>query len=328
MANLARRPTLKLVQSHPEPVEGLDTSTSLDQAIQDFLTAKAGKAARTLKGYSGVLYLFRAHAGPHGWPPTPEAIDAFLNACKSRGLKVSTIDSYYGILKLWLNWLDRRGKLQENPIGLAEKPPHPKSLPRAPRVQDLQKFFDHLEVAAKRGRGHWLDVRALALWSLALDTGMRIGEITTLTIYDLTIEKGRRLAYVKGNKTHQDRVVYFDKRTGKDLKRWLKVRAKLPFPPTLDALFVCYVRGVWGPLTSWGARQALTRRCQEWGLPHLRPHDFRHAHAVYWIRKRGNLLDLQKQLGHEHLTTTARYTRIEDEARGKRHKKHSPRGKL
>lgn len=320
MGELARKPDLQIVRQ----LQG----TALDYHIQIFLEAKAGRSPKTFKGYSSVLYLFRDHAGPYTWPVTPEAIDAFLNGCKSRGLKVSSIDSYYMILKLWLNWLYRRGKIESNPIALAEKPPHSKSIPRAPKVNDLQKFFGFLKAAARKGDGHWLDVRALAFWSLALDTGLRVGEITTLTVNDLTIEKGHRLAHIRNTKTNRDRVVYFDKRTGKDLKRWLKVRLGLPLPAGIDALFVCYVRGKWGPLTSWGARQALTRRCEEWNLPHLRPHDFRHAHAVYWIRKRGNLLDLQKQLGHQNLTTTARYTLTDDEARGKRHRKHSPRGKL
>lgn len=321
MVNPARKPELQIVQTAATPA-------TLDYYIGIFLEAKAGKAPKTVRGYTCALALFRAYVGPRAWPITPEHINSYLADCRDRQLKVATIDSYFGIIRGWLGWLTQRGKLTENPIKLAEKPPHPKSLPRAPAAQQLQEFFKRLEAVANKGKGHWLDVRGLAFWSLVLDTGLRIGEVTALKVTDVTIEKGRRFAFISGGKTNSDRVVYFDKKAGKDVKRWLKVRAGLPLPAKLSALFVSYVRGEWGGLTSWGARQALTRRCDEWGLTHITPHQFRNAHAVYWLWDSGNLLDLQKQLGHTNLTTTARYTKVEDMGRGKRHRKHSPRGKL
>lgn len=322
MANPARKPELQIVQPATTPA-------TLDYYIGIFLEAKAGKAPKTVTSYAGLLDLFRAFIGPGAWPVTPEHIDAFMADCKRRNLKVATIDSYFGIIRLWLGWLYKRGKITSNPIALAEKPPAPKSLPRAPRVDHLQEFFRRLDAVAGKGKGHWLDIRALAFWSLTLDTGCRISEITSLSLRDLTIEKGHRCAFIQGGKTNRDRLVFFDKRVAKDLKRWLKVRATLPLPTGLNALFVCYVRGKWGGLTSWGARQALTRRCDEWGLPHLRPHDFRRAYATYSLWQGANRMDVQKQLGHEHMATTERYVQqAQDKGRGKRHKKHSPRGKL
>jgi integrase/recombinase XerC len=317
MADPLRKSDLRLVQN------GL---ADLDRAIADFLQAKAGKAPKTIAGYQGVLYQFKA-ASP-GWPPTPEAIDDFLNAAKARGLKESTLDDYYRSLKTWLTWLHKRGKLQNNPIELAERPPRPRSIPRAPRREDLQKLFDHLEIVAANGKGHWLDVRSLALWSLALDTGLRVGELAALTIHDITIDKKCRTAFIRGAKTHRDRIVVFHKTTGKDLRNWLKVRGDLGLPPHLEALFVSEHRGKWRPLTDWGMRQDLKIRCQKLGLPHMNPHRLRNAYAVYAIRNRADLLDVQKQMGHQYISTTAKYTLVDDSGRAKRHNKKSPRGKL
>lgn len=303
----------------------VDNPNAIDRAIQEFLQAKAGKAPKTVQGYRGILYQFRAHAGAH-FPPTPAAIDQFLVDCKARDLKDTTIDDYYRGIKTWLAWLYKRGKISQNPIELVERPPRPKLIPRAPRPEDLQKLFDHLETVANKGKGHWLDVRALAIWSLALDTGLRIGEVASLSINDITIHKGRRLAHVRGRKTHMDRVVVFDKRTAKDLKYWLKARARLPLPSGLEALFVCYVRGEWKAIGPPGIRQALHRCCRDIGLPHITPHDFRHAYAIYSLRNRSDLLDIQKQMGHQNIATTARYTLVDDSGRAKRHKGSSPRG--
>lgn len=240
----------------------------------------------------------------------------------------TTVDDYYSTLKVFLTWLHRRGKIESNPIILAERPPRPKPLPRAPRREDLQAFFSHLEEVAAGGKGHWLDVRCLALWSLALDTGLRVGELAALKVQDVIIEKKRRKIFIPGRKTHQDRIVVLHKITGKDLKRWLKVRAGLGLPPNLDALFVSEHHGEWGALTDSGMRQDLAERLKRLALPHYTPRQFRNAYAVFSIRHRADLLDIQKQLGHTSVTTTARYTLVDDEGRGKRHNKKSPRGKL
>lgn len=306
----------------------IDNPNAIDRAIQDFLRAKAGKSPKTILFYQTPLYQFSAYIGPHLWPPTPESIDAFLLDAKQRGLKESSVEGYYKALKIWLTWLYKRGKLATNPIDLAEKPPTPKLLPRAPRLQELQKLFDYLEAAADKGRGKWLDVRSLALWSLALDTGLRVGELAALTIRDIFVEKGQRTALVKGGKTHQDRIVVFHRATAKDVKRWLKVRSALPLPPALDALFVAKPRGVWAGLTTWGMRQDLADCCQRAGVAHLTPHQFRSGYAVQAIRNGADLLDVQRQLGHSSIATTSRYLRVDDEGRSQRHDVSSPRGKL
>lgn len=308
-----RKPDLKLV-----------SLPAIDQALSEFLAAKAGKSPKTVQSYRTPLSQFR-RLYP-GWPPTPEAINSFLNSCKARGLSEATLDAYYHSLKIWLDWLVKRGKLESNPVDLAERPPRPKSIPRAPRLQDVQRLFSHLEAAASRG--HWRDIRALAVWSLALDTGLRLGEIVALTVDDISVTKKRLRAFVKGQKTHTDRVVIFDKRVAKDLKKWLKVRAGLPLPRNLNALFVAFHHGGWKGLESPGIRQDLANRCEAIGLPHLTPKQFRNAYAVYSLRNRADILDVQRQMGHSRLSTTARYVLVDDSGRAKRHKDHSPRGKL
>lgn len=300
-----------------------------------FLEAKAGKAPKTILYYETALYQFRRFAGGN-FPPSPEAIDAFLLDCKQRGLKESSVDAYYKALKIFFSWLYKRGKLDHNPIDLAEKPPRPRLLPRAPRHAELEKFFRYLEAVADKGHGDWLDVRALALWSLALDTGLRVSELAALTTRDIFVEKGYRTALVRGGKTHNERVVVFHKATAKDIKRWIKARLALPpfdgaqdrLPPGLDALFVAHCRGQWGPLTTWGMRQDLAEHCRRAGITHLTPHQFRSGYAVESIRNGADLLDVQRQLGHSNISTTSRYLKVDDAGRADRHGSSSPRGRL
>lgn len=318
MGEPARKPDLKLIQSNGLP--------ALDRAIMDFLQAKAGKAPSTIRFYHSVLYLFR-DTYP-GWPIAPESIDTFLNGIKAKGRRESTVDDYYRALKTWLTWLSKRGRLETNPIELAERPPRPHLIPRAPHRDNLRKLFEVLEVAAAEGAGRWVDVRDLAIFSLAYDTGLRVGELAALKVGDVTLEKKRYHAFIPGQKTYNDRTVVFHKVTAKDVRRWVLARARLPLPSTMDHLFISEHRGKFRPFTDWGIRQALYRWCDVAGIPRLSPHMLRHGYAVGALRHRSDLLDIQKQMGHKHITTTARYTQVEDEGRAKRHKKRSPRKKL
>lgn len=300
----------------------------LETHIQNFLVAKSSKAYKTLLFYQVPLYQYRDSVGPQFWPPTPESINAFLAAAQKRGLKESSVRGYYKALKTWLDWLHKRGKLTSNPIALVERPPAPKLLPRVPQQIDLQKLFNYLRDAAKGG--HWLDVRGLALWSLALDTGLRVSELAALTISDLP-KDDRRVFFIKGQKTHQDRIVFFSKRTARSINRWLKARAGLPLPPGLDALFVSLhgrtnQPSPWRALTPWGMRQDLTHCCLKASIDPLNPHTMRHGYAVYTLRNGGNISDIQRQLGHSNVATTSRYLMVDDSGRGERHDQHSPFG--
>lgn len=308
------------------PIQKNGSDMLLETHIQNFLVAKGGKSPKTVLFYQVPLYQYRDSVGPQFWPPTPASIDAFLIAGKQRGLKESTVRGYWKALKTWLDWLHKRGKLARNPIDFVERPPAPKLLPRAPQQADLQKFFDYLRDAAKLG--HWLDVRALALWSLALDTGLRVSELAALTMNDIP-KDDRRAVFVRSQKTYQDRVVFLSKRTARSINRWLKVRATLPLPPGLDALFVSLHRNSdlpsqWRGLTTWGMRQDLAHCCLRAGIAHLTPHAMRHGYAVYTLRNGGNISDIQRQLGHSNVATTSRYLMVNDDGRGARHDAHSP----
>lgn len=302
-----------------------DVNPLLAQHIEIFLTAKANTKSRgTVDYYSTPLYIYSDFA-PEIWPPTPESIEAFIYAGKKRGLTETSVRGYYKALKVWLAWLVKRGKLEVNPIDLVERPVAPKLLPRVPKEPDLRRLFDCLRASAHMGE--WLNVRALALWSLAFDTGLRVGELEALTIAD--VQNDGRSASVRGGKTHTDRVVFFSESVSVALWRWLSIRASLPLPPGLDALFVSLhqsseMPSKWRAFPADGMRADLAAQCIKAGIPHLTPHTLRHGYAVFALRGGANISDIQRQLGHSNIATTSRYLMVDDTGRSERHDNHSP----
>jgi integrase/recombinase XerC len=314
--------------TNEEVATGAAPTFLLNAAIADFLEAKAIRATKTVTYYSLTLRAF-AENFP-AWPPKSADINKFLMAAQRRGCKATTVDDYYRAIRAWLNWLCAMDRLENNPILLVTKPSRPRILPRAPQETTLQKLFSHLGVLAHEGRGHWKDVQNLAAWSLAFDTGLRIGELVALDMEDITIDSLRRSAFINGQKTHTDRIVVFSEPCAQAILNWQQVRTGLqdwkddPLPKAETALFTSWQRGRWGRMTDWGFRQSLKEMCKELEIPHINPHKMRNAYATYYLRHGGALNDVQAQLGHASLTTTARYVMADDIGRGKRHEDFSP----
>jgi len=292
--------------------------------VQDFLHAKAMRAAKTIRFYELGLRLYSDHVGPRHWPPSDSAINSFLAACKARGCRDGTLHAYYRAIRCWCNWLHRRGVIEINPIDLVEEPAQSRALPRAPRAEHLCTLFQ--VIGDQAGQGGWRAIRDAALFGLIYDTGLRVGEAISLEMDDLSALLGA--AVIRETKTHADRVVVFNEATAGDLHAWLQIRAGLLASAELRAVFVSHHRGTWQALTDSGARIALRAWCKRARIAPITPHQLRHAYALHSLRAGADLLDVQAQLGHTSLATTQRYTMALGLGRLQRHRQHSPRANL
>ena len=58
------------------------------------------------------------------------------------------------------------------------------------------------------------------------------------------------------------------------------------------------------PYTRWHAWEIVRKAGKKVGIDGLHPHVLRHSFAVHWASAGGDLLKLQRQLGHKRLSTT------------------------
>lgn len=317
MATNSARKFLVLVQSSPG---------HLERAIADFLEAKSVWRENTVKAYSSPLRLYAQHVG-RSWPPTDSSINSFLAAARKRGCKESTIFAYYSAIKTWLDWLYKRQRLDYNPIDFVEAPRKPRPIPRAPDEKEIDRLLKYLEDMSASGT--WMELRDLALLSLAFDTGMREGEIAGLKIGNIDFVS-RSIPVSTDSKTRRGRIVKFSTVAGRDVLRWLDKRKTLPIPAKLKTVFVALGgkhKREWHALTSDGIYQVLKRKLKQAGVDHFRFHSLRNAYLVYALRNGAELSDVMKQVGHLNLSTTARYIMTSDKGRGERHEQSSPRAK-
>jgi integrase/recombinase XerC len=146
-------------------------------------------------------------------------------------------------------------------------------------------------------------VRDLAIILTLRHTGLRVGELVTLTLPDVTLgQRGGQLR-VRG-KGNKERIVPLNHEVRHALAAWLATRAERPDTDAYEEVFL----GQRGPLSAHGVEVLVTKYAARAGLPTLRPHALRHSFAKHLLDAGEDLVTVQTLLGHSNLNTTARYT--------------------
>lgn len=145
----------------------------------------------------------------------------------------------------------------------------------------------------------WYDRRDEAVIRFLLDTGVRVSELTGLTLDDLDLDNGMAMVLGKGRRL---RPVYFAARTGRAPDRWLRERRRHRWAH-LSTLFLCER----GALTPDGVRELVRVRGVAAGLSGVHPHRFRHSFAHDYLLNGGQEQDLKRLAGWSSDQMLARY---------------------
>lgn len=134
--------------------------------------------------------------------------------------------------------------------------------------------------------------------ALMFEAGLRLGEVANLRIEDIRGSEIRIQG--KGGKV---RLAFITDRLAQAIADSLRYHKKSQGP-----LFVSSAEKAY---TCDGLRKRIKNRFKASGII-MHPHDLRHAFAVNWLQKGGDLRTLQRLLGHSSLDTTMRYLNITD----------------
>jgi integrase/recombinase XerC len=301
---------------------------TLEDYIELFMTAKQHLRPGTLHWYRNSLKQYAqaiSDIDPQ-WPPHKRHLDTYFATFEARQLAPASRDNYYRAIRAWLNWLERQQYISCNPLKEYELPFKKKRrlLPKAPPERDMKKLFD--TISARQDES-WHNLRDYALFSVALDTGARIGELADIQLSDLDLYY--RQIRVFSHKDNEERTLVMSEETVHDLQRWLIERQWLGVPHAVNHLFVSnYQQKGFRALTTWGIRGRLKVWQDRAGIARFKFNGIRHAYAIYSLRNRADLIDIKEQMGHASITTTAIYTEVVAEGRTERHRITSPRKNL
>ena len=160
----------------------------------------------------------------------------------------------------------------------------------------------------RKGRRAWITRHVLV--AIALNSGLRLAEITALKIGDIHLGRKKTYIRVRNGEGGKKRDVYFNGTLAKLLKEYIKIKGEMWNQPSCpgDNLF-SYKGG--RPHTRWALYKSFKKALEMAGLPmHHSIHHARHTYAIHLLADTGDLKYVQKQLGNESSAFTAIYADI------------------
>jgi integrase len=174
------------------------------------------------------------------------------------------------------------------------------SLPRALKPEEVIRLLD-----AVAGTRRW-PKRSYAMVRLALDMGLRSGEIAHLMIRDVDWRAGT--VTLRGTKSLRQDVMPLPMACGQALADYLQHERPATSHP---AVFVRKVAGRDQPVTSTAVRNVIKRACRRGGLLHSSAHALRHTLACRLVENGSSLKEVADLLRHRSLNTTLIYAKLD-----------------
>lgn len=181
-------------------------------------------------------------------------------------------------------------------------------------INDFLQFIEDeyettLESALARQRFIRDKERDLAILSLFLGSGIRLGETARILVKKINMKK--QLIDVKRKGSKEDTVRIMDQ-ANEHLKAYLSIReSRYTGAREVPFLFVSLYGGTARPLSRRAIENLVTKYTAAFAQGEgMSPHKLRHSFAADFIRNGGSIVLLRDQLGHSNIETTSLYTNL------------------
>ncbi len=180
--------------------------------------------------------------------------------------------------------------------------------------EDYQKILAFVDRTVPKNELRYLQMQLII--RILGETGVRVSELTSLTLDNINLHKCGALIENKKNKFM--RWIYWSSLTNELLKQYLPARENMN--RNTRALFVG--RNIDDKGLSRRSVERIIKMCREGaGMKNIVPHSFRHGTAHNILEKGGNVADVQKTLGHRSPLSSMKYLQYSDKEHERRAKK-------
>ncbi|MBR6505112.1 MAG: tyrosine recombinase XerC [Clostridia bacterium] len=234
-------------------------------------------------------------------------IHAFLSyLTNTHGSKAATRARKASTIRIFFNYLTaKKNFLDVNPAQNLETPKLDKRIPKYLTLDDSKKLLNVANNENNRNKE-----RDFAIITLFLNCGIRLSELVTINIKDISFTDNKLNVIGKGNK---ERTIYLNKACINAVNDYLKVRPRegVKFD-SKEALFLSERRE---RISNRTVQYIVEKELKAAGLDTTKysVHKLRHTAATLMYQY-GNvdIRALQELLGHESISTTEIYTHVEN----------------
>jgi integrase/recombinase XerD len=253
-------------------------------------------------------------------------VSAFLEHLRTHSIDSRSAARKLSCLRGFYKWLLLDRRIHHDPTVNIESPKAWKVLPKSLAEPEVTEMLERAALAASHPQAKATALRDRAILELLYAGGLRVSEVTGLSVSDLGLDAGRVQVRGKGDK---ERIVPLGRSALQALEQYLRegrphlerissVRKKKPTPQDRSRLFLS-LRGM--PLTRqwiWSLVKRSNRLTS--------PHGLRHSCATHMVEHGADLRSVQMMLGHADISTTQVYTHLALGRLKAVHRMHHPRG--
>ena len=228
----------------------------------------------------------------------------------SQSRKLSAIKSFH-------KFLMKEKYVNVNITSSIDLPKQVKKLPTILSIEEVDLLLNTLNTDSP------LETRNKAMIELAYASGLRVSELVELKLSDLHLDAGFVQVHGKGNK---ERIVPVGEIAIDSLNYYLDTARNLLLKKHTDCVFINGRDG--NQMTRQAFFLIIKDKVKQAGIKkEISPHKLRHSFASHLLKNGVDLRLIQELLGHEDISTTERYTHIQNDDMVKTYKHAHPRAR-
>lgn len=271
----------------------------------NYLSVERGLAMNTLESYGRDLRQYSQFLDQDEDESNLDAVSRttiinYLVHLQTQGKATATIARRLAALKAFYQFLVRENRIKADPTANLESPKLEKRLPRVLTVKEVERLLAQPEPA------HAAGMRDRAMLELLYATGIRVSELVSLNVNDVSLDMGYIKCSGKGSK---ERIVPLGTLAIQSCREYLApARNRLIKDREETALFVNHHghrltrQGFWKIVKKYADDAKIDKE--------ITPHTLRHSFATHLLENGADLRSVQEMLGHADISTTQIYTHV------------------
>ena len=287
--------------------QGAGQGRNWAEAFLEMMAVERAAAKNTLTAYARDLTDaagFLAGRGRDLADASAEDVEAYFAALGARGLAPATGSRRRAAVRQFYRFVLGEGWRADDPSRRVEAPRKGRSLPKVLSRGEVDRL-----ISAAAARDGAQGLRLACMVELAYASGLRISELTSLTLAALARDPAYLIVKGKGGK---ERLAPLNDAARTAVKAYLEVRPGFVPKGQKANPWLFASRGKEGRLTPRRFAQLLDEAAAGAGIDPARvsPHVLRHAFATHLLEGGADLRVVQTLLGHADIGTTQIYTHV------------------
>ncbi|MEI0477995.1 site-specific tyrosine recombinase XerD [Brachyspira pulli] len=285
----------------------------------NYEAVEKGLSSNTLESYKRDIAIYLDFLGRNKktiLKATRKDIEKFLSERKEQGAKSRTVArNKVSIVNLY-KFLVMENYISKNPTDNLEVIRLKRVLPESLTTTEVDDLLAVPNEKTDKG------LRDKAIFELMYSSGLRVSEICSLKIEDISFEE--KCLKIKG-KGNRERIVPINDRALDILQRYIQTSRVIMVKGKKTSELFLNFRG--DKISRVGIWKIVKETMKKSDIDkNVYPHTLRHSFATHLIQHGADLRSVQRMLGHSDITTTEIYTHVDSSHLKKqiaKHPKHS-----